>query len=69
MVPSDALLASMGEQVESGLPSPRADKGVEPMHPPLFAMSPDPLFGTTDRYRQAVPVIRPEELRDSFQQR
>lgn len=68
-MPSDAFLASMTEQADPGLPIRRGDKGVEPMLPPHFvlgAMSPDPLFGTTDRYKRAIPLIRPEDLRDSF---
>ena len=68
-MPSDAFLASTSERAQPGLQIRIGEKGVEPVVPPRFAlgaMSPDPMFGTTDRYRQAVPVIRPEDLRDAF---
>ncbi|MBK6939167.1 MAG: hypothetical protein IPH13_03035 [Planctomycetes bacterium] len=65
MVPSDLVLANTAEQREPSSPNRRESKGVAAPLPRLDVLSPDPLFGTTDRYKIAVPLLRPEELPDS----
>jgi hypothetical protein len=65
MVPSDLVLASTESQREPVLPMGRDPKSAAIPFAPLQATSPDPLFGTTDKYKIAVPLLRPEELPDS----
>lgn len=65
MVPSDLVLANTAEQREPSLPNRLESKGVAAPLPRLDVLSPDPLYGTTDRYRIAVPLLRPEELPES----